>query len=757
MAVSNAYDPAVSPKLGAPNFVGKPLVRVDGAAKVTGRATYAAEYKTNPRAAFGFVVQATIGKGRIVALDTADAEKAPGVRLVLTHLNAPVQAPFGPPAAANRNARARPVLAGADVRFYGEPIALVVADEFEQARAAAALVQARYDRTPSAFVLQDNLNQAYRPEIVSGGNPPDSAIGNFEHGFANALVKIDVTYENGYQHHNPMEPHAALAQWDGDRLTAYVSQQSLSSARTALAATLRIPRENVRLISRYIGGGFGSKLPANPEVVLASLATRVLRRPVKVVLTRPQMFSDTGHRPAFRQHIRLGADRDGRLTAIAHEAFGQTARFEEYAESVAVFTRSLYAAPNRLTRHRVVPLDIQHGETMRAPGEAPGMLAFESAMDELATALNIDPVELRLRNEPAVDPERGIPFSTRRLVTCLQDGARRFGWAQRPKVPGSRREGRQLIGFGMSAGIRANKLADSAAQAILHPDGRVTVRLDMTDIGTGSLTILTQVAADTMGLDPEAIAIELGDSDFPVTPGSGGSVGAGSSCSGLFNACVALRRVIAQAAVADKRSRLWRATASDVIFRNGQLIGGDATESLADVAARFPRGLRADGTIAPGDTYRRYAQNSYAAYFAEVQVDMDTAEVRARRMLGVFDAGRILNARTARSQLLGGMIWGLSSALFEEGVIDPRYGNFVTDDLASYHFAANADVPRVEVVMLDGVDDDSNPLGSKGVGELAICGSGAAIANAIFNATGVRVRSFPITLDKILKALPYVL
>jgi xanthine dehydrogenase YagR molybdenum-binding subunit len=321
-------------------------------------------------------------------------------------------------------------------------------------------------------------------------------------------------------------------------------------------------------------------------------------------------------------------------------------------------------------------------------------------------------------------------------------------------VPASRREGRQLIGFGMSAGIRPNKLRESAAQATLHQGGHVTVRLDMTDIGTGSYTILTQVAADAMGLTPDAITIELGDSDFPVTPGSGGSVGAGSSCSGLYNACIALRHVIALAAVGDKRSPLWRAAATDAVFRNGHVIAGDATESLTDIAARSPGGLRANGTIAPGDTYRRYSQNSYAAYFAEVQVDMDTAEVRARRMLGVFDAGRILNARTARSQLLGGMIWGLSSALHEEGVVDPRYGNFVANDLASYHFAANADAPKVEIVMLEGVDDKSNPVGSKGLGELAICGSGAAIANAIFNATGARVRSFPITLDKILGHLP---
>jgi xanthine dehydrogenase YagR molybdenum-binding subunit len=756
LAMSNTYDPAVSPRLDTPNFVGRPLVRLDGVAKVTGRATYAAEYKADPSAAFGFIVEATVGKGRIAALDTAAAETAPGVRLVMTHLNVPKQVAFGPPVVANRNARARPVLAGPDVQYYGEPIALVVADGFEQARAAAALVRVQYDRFPSAFVLQDNFEQAYRPEIVGPGYAPDSVIGDFAAGFAAAPVKIDVIYENAPQHHNPMEPHAALAQWVGDRLTAYVSQQQLSSARTALASTLRIQPEKIHLISRYIGGGFGSKLPINTEVVLASLAARVLGHPVKVVLTRPQMFTNTGHRPAFRQHIRLGADRDGRLAAIAHETAGETARFEEYAENVATFSRSLYAAPNRLTRHRLVPLDMQHGETMRAPGEAPGTLAFECAMDELATTLNIDPVELRLRNEPPSDPELGIPFSTRHLVTCLTEGARCFGWAQRPTIPASRREYRQLIGFGMSAGIRPNKLRESAAQATLHKDGRVTVRLDMTDIGTGSYTILTQVAADAMGLTPDAITIELGDSDFPVTPGSGGSFGAGSSCSGLYNACIALRHIIALAAVGDERSPLWRAVATDAVFQNGHVIAGDAAESLVDIAARSP-GLHANGTIEPGDTYRRYSQNSYAAYFAEVQVDMDTAEVRVRRMLGVFDAGRILNARTARSQLLGGMIWGLSSALHEEGVVDSRYGNFVTCDLASYHFAANADAPRVEIVMLDGVDDNSNPVGSKGLGELAICGSGAAIANAIFNATGARVRSFPITLDKIMGSLPHVL
>jgi xanthine dehydrogenase YagR molybdenum-binding subunit len=755
MADSQPYDPASCARLDAVTFVGQPLDRLDGVAKVTGRATYAYEYRTGARGAYGFIVEATIAKGRIVELDITRAERAPGVRLVLTHRNAPKQAVFGPPAVANRNARARPVLVDAEVQYFGQPIALVVADTFEQARAAAALVRARYDRQPAALTLDGNLEQAYRPERVGPGLVPDTAVGDIEGAFAIAPVRVDATYDNAYQNHNPLEPHAALARWDGDTLTAYVSQQSLAAAQAALAGTLQIAPDQVHLVSRYIGGGFGSKLPINTEVVLAALAARVLGRPVKVALTRQQMFSNTGHRPAFRQRIRLGADRDGRLTAISHEVWGQTARFEEFAEQVATFTRSLYAAPNRSTRHRLVRLDLQHGETMRAPGEAPGLLAFESAMDELATALNMDPVELRLRNEPALDPELGIAFSSRRLTTCLREGARRFGWDQRPETPRSRREGRQLIGFGMSAGIRPNKIGKSSAEATLRMDGGVTARLDMTDIGTGSYTILTQVAADAMGLPPHAITVELGRSDFPQTTGSGGSLGAGSSCSAVYNACVALRDVIAQAAAGDARSPLHGAAPSAIVFREGRAIAGNASEALADIAARAPpAGLTAIGTIEPGDTYRRYAQFSFAAYFAEVQVDMDTAEVRARRMLGVFDVGRVLNAKTARSQLIGGMIWGLGGALHEEGVVDTRSGAFVNRDLAGYHFAANADVPQIEAVVLDGPDYNSNPVGSKGIGEIAICGSGAAIANAVFNATGVRGRSFPIALEKILAGLP---
>ncbi|MBV8779739.1 MAG: xanthine dehydrogenase family protein molybdopterin-binding subunit, partial [Alphaproteobacteria bacterium] len=458
MAVSSGYDPDLAPTLDAVSVVGKPLDRLDGVAKVTGGARYAGEYRTDPQAAYGFIVGATIAKGRIRTLETDAAERAPGVRLVMTHQNTPPQAAFGPPAATNRNVRPRPVLADAQIRYFGEPIALVVADSFEQARAAASLVRAGYDREAAAFVLQEHLAAAYRPERVGPGFAPDSEIGDFDAAFAAAPVQVDATYDNACQNHNPLEPHAALAQWHGDSLTAYVSQQNLASARAALAATLQVAPEQVRLISRFVGGGFGSKLPINAELVLAAIAARRLGRPVKVVQTRAQIFANTGHRPAFRQRVRLGADRDGRLTAIAHEVFGETAPHEEFAEQTATFTRSLYAARNRRTRHRLVPLDLPHGETMRAPGEAPGLLAFESAMDELAAALAMDPLELRLRNEPERDPELQLPFSSRRLTECLRRGAREFGWDMRPKTPASRREGRQLIGYGMSGGIRPNKI-----------------------------------------------------------------------------------------------------------------------------------------------------------------------------------------------------------------------------------------------------------------------------------------------------------
>jgi xanthine dehydrogenase YagR molybdenum-binding subunit len=550
-----------------------------------------------------------------------------------------------------------------------------------------------------------------------------------------------------------MEPHAAIAEWDGDRLTVHTATQTVANIRAGLASTLSVPLENVRIVSPFIGGGFGAKLIVHAETVCAALAARALRRPVKIALTRQQMFANAGHRPQMSQRVRLAADPDGRLTAISHEVTSSTSRFEEFAEQSAVPTRALYAAPNRRTTHRLVRLDINRGEWMRAPGEASGLLALESAMDELADKLGMDPIELRIRNEPERDPELNVPFSSRNLIACMREGAERFGWRDRPK-PGGRQDGRKLVGYGMAAAIRANYLGPGSAQVSIDAKGQVTVRADMTDIGTGTYTILTQVAADRLGVPLSAVKVDLGDSRFPRSAGSGGSWGATSSSTAVHNACLKLREQIAAAAVSHERSPFHGANVVDARFESGRLTIGARSEHLRDLMSRVaPDGLAATGEAVRGETYKTYSQHAFGAHFAEVAVDLDTGEIRLNRMLGVFAAGNILNPKTARSQLIGGMIWGVGAALMEETVLDPRFGNFVNHDLAEYHVPVHADIPSVEAVFVTEQDDKGNPFGAKGIGELGNCGAGAAIANAVFNATGIRVREFPITLDKLLPQL----
>jgi xanthine dehydrogenase YagR molybdenum-binding subunit len=743
-------------------FIGRPIDRVDGPLKVTGRATYAYEH-ADGEPVYGYILGAAIAQGRIAEIETTEAERAPGVLHVMTHRNAPSQPAFGPavtPTVPEVFTRARPMLASDRVRYYDEPVALVVAKTFETARAAAALIKIRYDEEPGNFDFEGRLADAYVPGRTNAGFETDSAVGDFEGSFAAAAVKVDSTYRTPYEHHNPMEPHATLAVWSGDDVTIHTSAQTLANFRAGLANTLGIPLERVRVLSPFIGGGFGSKLIVHADTVLAALAARVLQRPVKIALTRQQMFANTGHRAEMIQQVRLSADRDGRLTAVGHDVWSATSRFEEYCEQTAVFTRSLYAAPNRLTRHRLVGVDLNRGEWMRSPGEAPGMLAFECAMDELAERLDLDPIELRIRNEPTEDPERGVPFSTRNLVACMQEGARRFGWERRNSAPGRLREERKLIGYGMAAAIRPNYIGASTARVLIDAAGQVTVRLDMTDIGTGTYTILTQIAAENLGVPLSAIKVELGDSRFPRTAGSGGSWGATSTGTALYRACDAVKQKIVAAALASEGSPFHGANATDVSFVGAEIRIGDRSEKLADLVRRIaPNGFEAEGSVGPArenEDYKAYSQHSYGAHFAEVAVDCDTGEIRMRRMLAVIGAGRILNAKTARSQIIGGMAWGIGAALMEEAVLDPRYGHFVNHDLAEYHVPVNGDVPDMEVVFLEENDDKANPLGAKGLGELGVCGAGAAIANAVYNATGVRVREFPITLDKLLPALPTI-
>ncbi|WP_244465309.1 xanthine dehydrogenase family protein molybdopterin-binding subunit [Luteibacter rhizovicinus] len=714
-------------------FTGKPIDRVDGPLKVQGKVAYAAEHGGVGNVAYAFPVLATIAPGRILRIDDTAARHAPGVIDVLTAKNAPKQD--------TSSDDAIPQLVGDKVRHYGQPVALVIARSYEQARHAASLVRPEYDATPGRFDLAAGKAGARKPEDLSFAKA-DTEKGDFDDAYASAPHQLDVVYTTPFQFHAAMEPHATVAAWNEDRLTVETSNQMPTPGRKALAATFGVAPEKVRLLSAYIGGGFGSKLDVQPDAVLAALAARATGLRVKLALTRQQLFHVVGHRTNTIQRVRLGTDAQGRILAEAHEAWSGNEPGNDEFEPTVLGTRSRYAGDNRLNTHRQVDLDLPPAISMRAPGEAVGLLALEGAMDELAVQLDIDPIELRIRNEPAVDPELGVPFSSRQVVECMREGARRFGWDKRIAQPRQVRDGRWYIGIGMSSAVRGNMLQASKANVRLDPSGRLTARMAMTDIGTGSYTVFTQVAADLLGLPMGRVTILLGDSDFPETPGSGGSFGAASAGSGLYDACMQLRSKLCRSAGIDP---------AQARFEDGHVT--DGRKRVSYVALAGEDGVTADGAIEPGSNSTNYNQNSYGAFFAEVGVDMDTGEIRLRRMLGVFAAGRILNAKTARSQALGGMIFGVGSALSEEMVLDPRYGAFVNHDLAEYHVPVNADIGPMEAVFLPELDDKANPLKIKGLGEVGISGAGASIANAVYNACGVRIRDYPLTLDKVLAGM----
>ncbi|HET9160065.1 MAG TPA: xanthine dehydrogenase family protein molybdopterin-binding subunit [Caulobacteraceae bacterium] len=737
-------------------LIGRAVDRVDGGAKVTGRARYSYEIQEAGQPLYGFILGATIGKGRVTGIDTAAAEAAPGVALVMTHKNAPPQGdPGGPEGNANRLAGAKPYLYSDEVQHFGDPVAFVVAETFEQARDAASLIAVTYQEEPADFSFADQLDHLAKPQKAF--SPPDTAVGEFDAAFAAAPVQLDEIYITPIQVHAQMEPHAALAHWEGEKLNLFVACQLLKASQNSVAHTLLIPHDRVRIVSRYIGGGFGGKLCMYAEAILSVLGAKELGRPVKTALTRQQMFQTTGHRSASRQRIRLGADKEGRLTALAHEGVVHTSRMWEFTESVGAQTRRLYAAPNRRTQHRLATLDLPGAEAVRAPGEASGMLSIEVAMDELADRLGIDPIEIRRRNEPTVDPESGKPYSSRNLIACMDEGARRFGWTARNPKPAQTRQGEWWIGVGMSASIRSNYLMPARCGLTLGADGRAVVRQAMTDIGTGTYTILAQIAAEALGLPIEAIEVEIGDSSFPPAPGSGGSFGAASAGSALLDAAMKVREQAAKIAVEDPASPLFGQQAERATFAGGSILIGNHAEPLVSLVKRLaPDGLKAMGECSVAPTYGDFSQHAHGAHFCEVAVNAITGETRLRRMLGVFAAGRILNDKTARSQAIGGMIWGVGQALTEENHVDPRFGSFEAQDLASYHVPVHADIANLDALFIAEEDDKGNPLKIKGVGELGICGAGAAVANAIYNACGVRVRDYPFTPDKIFPHLPPV-
>ncbi|WP_229069989.1 xanthine dehydrogenase family protein molybdopterin-binding subunit [Actinoplanes sp. DH11] len=677
--------------------VGTPLARLEGPKKVTGAAKYAAEYPQDDLA-YAWIVQSPVARGRLDAVVVDPTDEA---IVVLWHGNAPRLRDADDPELA--------VLQSAAISYRGQPVALVVADTPEGARRAAQTVRLEITAEEHDTVLRTDHPELYTPETVNPGFPSETAAGDVDRAWAAAPVRIDVEYATPALHNNPMEPHATIARWDGDELTLWDSNQHPSGVAATVSQVFGMRPDQTRVITEHVGGGFGSKGTARPNAVLAAMGARVTGRPVKLALPRQQMFTVVGHRTPTRQRIRLAATSDGALTAIDHQAFSQSSRLFEFAEQTAVATRHMYAAPNRRTGHRLLRLDMPTPRWMRAPGEAPGMFALECAMDELAAELGIDPIELRVRNEPEVEPETGTPFTSRHYVDCLRQGAERFGWSGRDPRPRQRREGDWWIGTGVAGATYPAMAQPSTARVRAFDDGGFEVAIGAADLGTGARTILTQIAADALGVPVERITIRIGDSSLPKASVAGGSSGSASWGWAVTGACRALRE----------------SGEREAVFDTTELIQKQEKEG----------------------------RHAFGAHFAEVRVDAVTGEVRVSRLFGMYAAGRILNPRTARSQFLGGMIMGMGMALHEEGVLDPAMGEWVNHDLAEYHIPAHADVENIDAAWLDEQDDQLNPMGSKGVGEIGIVGSPAAIVNAVWHATGVRVRDLPVRLDKLLPHL----
>ena len=726
--------PATTNPIDQLKVIGKPTDRIDGPLKTTGTAPYAYErHDALPDIAYGYVLGAGVAKGRIAAMELSRAKAAPGVLAIVTAQNAG-KLTKGDFNTAN-------LLGGPEIQHYHQAVALVVAQTFEQARAAAALIKVDYVRATGSFDLASAKGAAIKPKKDN----PDTAVGDFAAAFAAAPVKLDETYTTPDHAHAMMEPHASIAAWKGDKLTVWTSNQMIAWGAGDVAKTLGLNKEDVRLVSPFIGGGFGGKLFVRADAILAALGAKAAGRPVKVALQRPLMFNNTTHRPATIQRIRLGATRDGKITAIGHESWSGDLPGGGL-ETAVQQTRLLYAGENRMTRMRLATLDLPEGNAMRAPGEAPGLMALEIAIDEMAEKLNLDPVEFRILNDTQVDPEKpSRSFSQRRLVECLRTGADKFGWTRRTARPGQVRDGRWLVGMGVAAAFRNNLVMKSAARVRLESSGQIVVETDMTDIGTGTYTIIAQTAAEMMGVPLHRVEVRLGDSAFPVSAGSGGQWGANSSTAGVYAACIKLREAVAAKLGLDP------ATAE---FSDGRVKVGAQSLPLTQAAAGAP--VVAEDFMEYGDLDKTHQQSTFGGHFVEVGVDTFTAEIRVRRMLAVCAAGRILNPKSARSQVIGAMTMGAGAALMEELVVDKRIGFFVNHDLAGYEVPVHADIPHQEVIFLDETDPMSSPMKAKGVGELGICGVAAAAANAIYNATGVRVRDYPITLDKLLAEMPAV-
>jgi xanthine dehydrogenase YagR molybdenum-binding subunit len=707
-------------------FIGQPVSRVDGRQKVTGGASYAAEFNV-PGVAYGVIVRSTIANGRIASIDSAAAERAPGILAVLTHRNAPRLA-YRPhkgavdPAVGER----LHVLQDDRVSHQGQPIALVIAETLEQANHAATLVRVAYApataitnvaRAEPVLPTQQNTDQG-------DSRPPETQRGDPDRALADAEVKVDHTYVIPRENHNPIEMHATIAAWDGDRLTLWDKTQWVNNTAAEIAAVFGIAAENIRVVSPFVGGAFGSGLRTWPHVTLAALGARVARRPVKVMLSRREMYYGVGYRPHTVQRVALGASRDGRVAAILHDGYQETSTYEEFSEALLNASRFLHSCPNVYTRHRIARLNVHTPTYMRAPGEASGVFALESAVDELAVALNIDPVELRLRNEPEIDEFKKLPFSSRSTRECYRAAAERFGWSRRTPEPRSMRDGRWLIGWGMATATYPMNYAPASAMARLLPDGTAEVMSASSDMGPGTWTSMTQVAAETLGLPIERVKFMLGDTRLPRAPVHGGSMTMASVGSAVQAAC--------------------RKARDDALARAG-------ANDLTDAMRRIGQTIEVSADVTPGDASQRFSMHAFGAAFVEVAVDLDLGETRVRRIVGAYGAGRIVNPKTTRSQCIGGMIGGIGMALMEHSVVDGRNGRVPNANFAEYAVPVHADAPpAMDVIFMEEHDPHVNPLGVKGVGEIAMVGVAPAITNAIYHATGKRIRELPVTPDKLL-------
>ncbi len=701
--------------------IGQGIDRVDGRLKVTGQARYAAEFAV-PDVVHAVLVNSTIGAGAITGFDLAAAQAMPGVLAIITPDNAPKLQING----GSQQSVHAPLLQDRDIHFNGQHVAVVVAETLEQADAAASLVRVRYRRDEPVTSMDVVLGQAYTPKSFRNGTrPADSRRGDPDSAFDGGAVKVDATYITPIEHHNPMEPHATVARWDGNRLTVWTATQAISGAQQTLASLFGIEQANVHVICPYVGGGFGCKGNTWPPATLAAMAAKVVGKPVKLAVTRAQMFSSNGYRPRTVQKLRFAADEQGHLVSMRHDGFSQMSQpaLGEFSEPVGLATEMLYACPNVAVTHRLVATHASLPTYMRAPGLASGNFALESTIDELAIALRQDPLEFRLRNYAEQEPHQNRPFASKALRECYSQGAEAFGWSRRSHEPRSMRDGNVLIGWGMATSTYPTHRMPAAVRVRVGANGTALVQVGTQDLGTGTYTVMSQIAADELGIPIERIQFELGDSAFPHAPVSGGSMTVASVGPAVKAACEAVRAKLQ----------------------------GDPGASLPALLARqnmdFVEGT---GEAKPGDEEKRYAMHAFGAQFAEVRIDADLGEIRVSRFVGAFDAGRVMNAKTARSQLIGGIVYGLGMALLEETHVDGETGRIVNANIAEYLVPVNADVPDIQTIIVPNDELISNPLGAKGIGELPMVGVAAAVANAVYHATGVRVRKVPIRIEDLL-------